>query len=69
MTLHGGDPGALEQVARLAQGWFTQHLKPGPAYCSWYYQDERCARARSLMNWAGGWQAGGPVIGDRKARS
>ena len=24
------EPGALEQVARLAQGWFTQHLKPGP---------------------------------------
>jgi pimeloyl-ACP methyl ester carboxylesterase len=23
------EPGALEQVARLAQGWFTQHLKPG----------------------------------------
>ena len=23
-------PGALKQVARLAQGWFTQHLKPGP---------------------------------------
>ena len=24
------EPGALEQVARLAQGWFTQHLKPEP---------------------------------------
>ena len=24
------EPGALEQVARLAQGWFPQHLKPGP---------------------------------------
>jgi hypothetical protein len=23
------EPGALEQVARLAQGWFSQHLKPG----------------------------------------
>jgi len=24
------EPGALEQVARLARGWFAHHLKPGP---------------------------------------
>ena len=29
------------------------------AYHSRYYQDERCARARSLMNWAGTWQVRG----------
>jgi putative phosphoribosyl transferase len=25
-----GEPGALEQVARLARGWFVRHLKPAP---------------------------------------
>jgi pimeloyl-ACP methyl ester carboxylesterase len=25
-----GEPGALEQVARLARGWFVRHLKRAP---------------------------------------
>jgi pimeloyl-ACP methyl ester carboxylesterase len=27
------EPGALEQVAQRAQGWFSQHLKPGSREC------------------------------------
>ena len=44
------EPGALEQVARLAQGWFTQHLKP--------VARERPPRRDQFRDTAGGDHAG-----------